>query len=168
MTVSENFLNHFAILKYSMTWKYDTIKFKPHFKVESLGYHFRQLNCQRRFLDSGVPPVDEVVEAGGCHVEVSLGLLPIPHAEGLVPSLLVSSPQGESLLDGKFSILLLPPGEEVGEDVVGVGVPGAPFDPGLHELLERLGQLSEQLKLLQHMVGPVQPVIMPLKDEILC
>ena len=115
-----------------------------------------------------MPPVDEVVEAGGCHVEVSLGLLPIPHAEGLVPSLLVSSPQGESLLDGKFSILLLPPGEEVGEDVVGVGVPGAPFDPGLHELLENLGQLSEQLKLLQHMVRPVQPVIMPLKDKILC
>ena len=66
------------------------------------------------------------------------------------------------------SILLVPPGEEVCEDVVGVGVPGAPFDPGLHELLENLGQLSEQLKLLQHMVRPVQPVIMPLKDEILC
>ena len=114
-----------------------------------------------------MPPVDEVVEAGGCHVEVSLGLLPVPHAEGLVPGLLVASPQGESLLDGKLSILLVPPGEEVCEDVVGVGVPGAPFDPGLHELLERLGQLSEQLKLLQHMVGPVQPVIMPLKDEII-
>ena len=92
-----------------------------------------------------MPPVDEVVEAGGCHVEVPLGLLPVPHAEGLVPGLLVASPQGKSLLDGKLSILLVPPGEEVCQDVVGVGMPGASEEVGLDHLLERLGQLPEQL-----------------------
>ena len=52
----------------------------------------------------------------------------------------------------------------MGEDVVGVGVPGTPHKGGLDNLLERLWQSPEEFQLLENMKRTIQPVIISLKD----
>ena len=77
------------------------------------------------------------------------------------------SPHRKGLLDGPLSVLLAPPGQEVGEDLVGVGVPGTPHEGGLHDLLELLGKFPEQLELLPDMERAVKPVIVSLKFHLI-
>ena len=44
-----------------------------------------------------------------------------------------------------------------------MGVPGTPHQAGLHDLLELLGKLPEELELLPDMERAVKPVIVSLK-----
>ena len=71
-------------------------------------------------------------------------------------------PQSQGFLDSPLSVLLAPSGQEVGEDVVGVGVPGTPDKGGLDNLLEPLRKSPEEFQLFEDVQGTVQPVIVPL------
>ena len=64
-------------------------------------------------------------------------------------------PQSQGFLDSPLSVLLAPSGQEVGEDVVGVGVPGTPHEGGLDNLLDPLRQSPEEFQLLQNMKGTI-------------
>ena len=79
-----------------------------------------------------------------------------------MPNFFSILPQRQGLLDSPLSVLLAPPGQEVGEDVVGVGVPGTPHKGGLDNLLEPLRKSPEQFQLFEDMQGTIQPVIVPL------
>ena len=57
-------------------------------------------------------------------------------------------PQVECLRHCPLPVLLAPSGEEVGEDVVGVSVPGTPQKSRPDDLLEILRKVSEEFKLL--------------------
>ena len=71
-------------------------------------------------------------------------------------------PQRQGFLDSPLSVLLAPPGQEVGEDVVGVGVPGTPHEGGLDNLLEPLWKSLEEFQLFEDVQWTIQPVIIPL------
>ena len=53
----------------------------------------------------------------------------------------------------------------MGEDVVGVSMPGAPQEGRLDNLLEPLRKSPEEFQLLHDMQWTIQPVIVPLKDS---
>ena len=48
-----------------------------------------------------------------------------------------------------------------------MGVPGTPHQAGLHNLLELLGKLPEELELLPDMERAVKPVIVSLKFDLI-
>ena len=72
-------------------------------------------------------------------------------------------PQVECLPNCPLPVLLAPSGEEVGEDVVGVSMPGPPHKGWLDKFLELFGKSPEELELLEHVHWTVQPMIVPLK-----
>ena len=74
-------------------------------------------------------------------------------------------PQVECLPHGPLSVLLAPSGEEVGEDVVGVSVPGPPHKSRPDDLLEILGKVSVELELLEDVKWTIKPVIIFLVTE---
>ena len=73
------------------------------------------------------------------------------------------SPHRKGLLNCPLPILLAPSGQEVGEDLVRVGMPGTPKKARLHDLLKLLRKLPEELELLHYMEGTIEPVIFSLK-----
>ena len=79
-----------------------------------------------------------------------------------MPKFIKVLPQSQGFLDSPLSVLLAPPGQEVGEDVVGVGVPGTSQEGGLDNLLEPLRKSPEEFQLFEDMQGTIQPVIIPL------
>ena len=74
-------------------------------------------------------------------------------------------PQVECLPNCPLPVLLAPSGEEVGEDVVGVSMPGPPHKSRPDDLLEILGKVSEEFKLFENMEWTVKPVIISLVTE---
>ena len=58
-------------------------------------------------------------------------------------------PQVKCLPHCPLSVLLAPSGEEVGENVVGVSVPGPPHKSRPDDLLEILGKVSVELELFR-------------------
>ena len=74
-------------------------------------------------------------------------------------------PQVECLPHCPLPVLLAPSGEEVGEDVVGVSMPGPPHKSRPDDLLEILGKVSEEFKLFENMEWTVKPVIISLVTE---
>ena len=53
----------------------------------------------------------------------------------------------------------------MGEDVVGVSVPGPPHKSRPDDLLKILGKVSEQLELLENVQWTIKPVIISLVTE---
>ena len=82
-----------------------------------------------------------------------------------MPKFISVLPQSQGFLDSPLSVLLAPSGQEVGEDVVGVSMPGAPQEGRLDNLLEPLRKSPEEFQLLHDMQWTIQPVIVPLKDS---
>ena len=79
-----------------------------------------------------------------------------------MPNFISVLPQRQGFLDSPLSVLLAPPGQEVGEDVVGVGVPGTPQEGGLDNILESLRKSPEEFQLFEDVQRTIQPVIVPL------